>query len=72
MYPHHPLPTLTAPLTVFVLPGSFEPLCEMAYKVEEEVPIGNADDLVTDFDKEREPFRRLQAKTFRNAGTELL
>lgn len=40
-------------LTILVLSSSLEPLREVTNKVEEEIAIGDADDLVADLHKER-------------------
>ena len=72
MYNYQNTHTQSHTLTIFGLPCTFQPLCEVTHEVEEEVSVWHADDLVTDLDKEGEALRGSQAKTLSNAGTKVL
>lgn len=58
--------------TISSLFSSLEPLSEMTNEIEEEITIWDADDFVTDLNKQRETLSILQAKSFSNASAEVL
>lgn len=58
--------------TIFGGLSLFDPVCEVADKVEEKVLFRNGDDLISDFNKEAEAFVRLEREPLRDALTKVL
>ena len=52
--------------------GLFQPLRQMAHKVEEKVALGHTDDLVRNLDKQREALHRLESQTLSDRLAEVL
>ena len=53
-------------------PGLLDPVCQVSDEVEEEIALGDGDDLVSDLDEEAEAFRGLEVQPLRDVLAEVL